>query len=357
VTRLILVGGFLGAGKTTLLLKAARWLSGQGYRVGLVTNDQGEQLVDTSLAKDAAIPVTEVAGGCFCCRFPDLLNALHILEQNVKPDVVLAEPVGSCTDLAATVLRPLSRYYGEHYTLAPLTVLVGADRDSGHFSSRVDYLYAKQLAEAEYILLNKTDLLDAEEITARVESLRLHNLNAQVMAISARQGSGIEPWLKSMLSTSSRLGQNLDIDYQTYAEAEAELGWLNSRGLLRAQSPFSPEAWMSRTLLSLNTLFAREQTAIAHMKMHLHTAQGVFKASVTATEGALSWDSRVPDVLTEEAQFLFNVRAAASPQILEEAVRSTLDEAGSDWQLHCDITHFECFRPAPPQPTYRITLE
>lgn len=98
-TRIAIVGGFLGAGKTTLILATARRLVERGYRVGLVTNDQGEDLVDTALAADATIPVAEVAGGCFCCRFPDLLAGLQRLQEVAEPDVILAEPVGSCTDL------------------------------------------------------------------------------------------------------------------------------------------------------------------------------------------------------------------------------------------------------------------
>ena len=58
-----------GSGKTTLLLQAAKTLINRGYRVGLITNDQGQNLVDTQLASQNEIPVTEVAGGCFCCRF------------------------------------------------------------------------------------------------------------------------------------------------------------------------------------------------------------------------------------------------------------------------------------------------
>ena len=88
--RLILVGGFLGAGKTTLLLQAAKRLAARGLRVGLVTNDQGSDLVDTSLAARQHIPVSEVAGGCFCCRFPDLMAGLERLHEVVQPDVVLA---------------------------------------------------------------------------------------------------------------------------------------------------------------------------------------------------------------------------------------------------------------------------
>jgi G3E family GTPase len=116
--RLVLVGGFLGAGKTTLLLRAAELLAARGLRVGLVMNDQAADLVDSALARAQAAPVVEVEGGCFCCRFPDLVAALRLLRQTVAPDIILAEPVGSCTDLMATVLRPLMAYHADEYELA-----------------------------------------------------------------------------------------------------------------------------------------------------------------------------------------------------------------------------------------------
>ena len=67
--------GMLGAGKTTLIVESAKRLIRDGRRVGVITNDQGTGLIDTSLAEVARIPVGEVAGGCFCCRFSDFLDA------------------------------------------------------------------------------------------------------------------------------------------------------------------------------------------------------------------------------------------------------------------------------------------
>ena len=54
-TRLILVGGFLGAGKTTLLWETAVRLMNKGLRVGLITNDQAPELVDSELLKLVAV--------------------------------------------------------------------------------------------------------------------------------------------------------------------------------------------------------------------------------------------------------------------------------------------------------------
>src|SRR5262245_58358771 len=100
----ILVGGFLGAGKSTLLLAAANQLTSQGKRVGLITNDQAPNLVDSATFIDHNLPVREVSGGCFCCRFDDLIGAMDRLVDEQHPDVLLGEPVGSCTDLSATVM-------------------------------------------------------------------------------------------------------------------------------------------------------------------------------------------------------------------------------------------------------------
>lgn len=113
------LSGFLGAGKTTTLVAVAKHLQSQGRRVAVITNDQGTELVDTQLARSAIAEAGEVTGGCFCCRFEDLLTVAQRLVDGHQVDTLLAEAVGSCTDLQATVIRPLSAHYGEHFTPAP----------------------------------------------------------------------------------------------------------------------------------------------------------------------------------------------------------------------------------------------
>jgi G3E family GTPase len=208
----ILAGGFLGAGKTTLLLAAARRLAAAGRRVGLITNDQGSDLVDTALAVQRRVPVVEVTGGCFCCRFPDLLLALEQLQRQVQPEVILAEPVGSCTDLMATVVLPIVRYYGDRFSVAPLTVLADAGRKAERFSPRVDYLYRQQLAEAEIIGLNKLDLLSADAQQEAVAALAAAYPAARVLPLAAGTGRGVDEWLAAVLAGESRLARVLEID-------------------------------------------------------------------------------------------------------------------------------------------------
>src|SRR5436190_23693092 len=84
--RYIMIGGFLGAGKTTAVAKLARHLTDQGLRVGLITNDQGRNLVDTAMLRAKGFATEEIPGGCFCCRFNSLVEASKNLTEKTRPD-------------------------------------------------------------------------------------------------------------------------------------------------------------------------------------------------------------------------------------------------------------------------------
>src|SRR6478672_9558806 len=120
----IMVGGFLGAGKTTAILRLAERMRSQGKRIGLITNDQSIGLVDSQMLSAHQFAVQEITGGCFCCRFNSLVEAASRLAVDEQPDVFIAEPVGSCTDLKATVDYPLRRMYFGEFSVAPFSVLV-----------------------------------------------------------------------------------------------------------------------------------------------------------------------------------------------------------------------------------------
>jgi Ni2+-binding GTPase involved in maturation of urease and hydrogenase len=353
MTRLILVGGFLGAGKTTLLLQGAKHLKAQGYRVGLITNDQGEDLVDTALLEEQGFGVSEVAGGCFCCRFPDLVTSLEKLKEITQPDIILAEPVGSCTDLTATVVRPLSRYYSE-LQLAPLSIVFDPLRDISQFNSQVHYLFEQQLSEAQIILVNKADVLANEQKREALEFLFTRYPRAKSISLSALTGEGLETWLNIVLGTVSSDMNVLDIDYQRYAEAEAALGWLNAKGIIANDAPFSPRAYLENFFGVLAKNLEGSQAAIAHIKMHLNSNGHFYKASLTQSNSKPTWDSLPRDVSTERLEFVLNARVNASQQMLEQAVIYALESAKPSPSSRFYFTDFECFQPAPPKPTYRL---
>src|SRR5262249_40486637 len=160
-----------------------------------------------------------------------LVDAAERLDMASSPDVFIAEPVGSCTDLVATVSYPLRRIYGESYSIAPLSVLVDPGRaervlwlaGGGNFFGKVRYIYRKQLEEADLIVIAKSDLLDE----ARRERLRTRLgeefPNAQVLAVSVRQGTGVEAWFSAIADAEQEDRSGMEVDYEIYAEGEALL--------------------------------------------------------------------------------------------------------------------------------------
>src|SRR5437899_2933783 len=196
LARYIMIGGFLGAGKTTAVGRLARQLSDQGCRVGLITNDQGRNLVDTALLRSQGFATEEIPGGCFCCRFNSLVEAAERLTARTRPEIFIAEPVGSCTDLAATVTYPLRRLYQDNFTVAPISVLVDPIRaqrvfglqKGGNFSAKVIYIYRKQIEEADIVVISKSDLMDDEQLKALRQAILKEFPGKEIVAVSARSG-------------------------------------------------------------------------------------------------------------------------------------------------------------------------
>jgi G3E family GTPase len=353
-TRLVLVGGFLGAGKTTLLINAAKTLVAMGHRVGIVTNDQADDLVDTALARQCDIPVTEVAGGCFCCRFPDLLVSIERLQEMVDPDIVLAEAVGSCTDLVSTVLRPLHAYYPDRYLLAPLTVLSDPFRDSDSFPTEVGYIHERQLSEANLIAISKKDLLNTATTQRRLIELQRRYPAAHVLALSGRTGEGLPQWLDICVRQSASIDSVLDMDYETYARGEACLGWLNAKGRLSAPVPFSSTEWVTGILHAIQDECRAQNAPIAHVKIHVVAGEQALKASLIQLEGPVSWDLGPSNKTTTAAAFVLNARVNAAPEVLETLVRRALAQTGAGLEVRLELTDLSCFSPAPPRPIHRL---
>jgi G3E family GTPase len=357
MTRLILVGGFLGAGKTTLLSQSAQILTDRGYRVGVITNDQGQNLVDTAVIHQQGVTVSEIAGGCFCCRFTDFQEAIQELEDSAQPDIILAEPVGSCTDLMATVIRPFLKYYGDELIVAPLTILLDPTRELDPSFSDIAYLYEKQISEADIIAISKCDLLDKDRLTSEQETISRNYPTSTMITLSAQAGDGLEEWLDICLSQSTAGNHVINVDYDIYAKAEADLGWLNGRGVISSEVAFNPQFMLESILNQINTTCQSKNVVIAHVKAYFKHDDYELKASLIQTGGNILWD-KLPDTTSVmSVEFIINARVTTTPEALEDIVLTAFQTVASSNQATIDIYTLECFSPLPPEPVYHIALE
>ncbi len=364
--RYVMLGGFLGAGKTTAMVNFARLLSERGLRVGAITNDQSVGLVDTQVLQAGGHQTEEISGGCFCCKFNSLLDAAQRLTIENQPDVLLAEPVGSCTDLRATVSEPLRQIYGDRVVVAPLSVVVDPIRAARvlglraekQFSPKVVYIYERQLEEADLIVINKIDLLEPDERAALREALLSRWPQKQVLEVGLRSGIGTEAWLEHVLNQEMPSRPSMIVDYDEYAEGEALLGWVNLAGKLKGRE-FDGNQWLQSAAARLQAQLQQAvvDCEIAHLKMTLQPQPGndlgVVNLVRRNAQPELSYQ------LTEElecGELTLNLRAEADPEWLSSVARDSIQQMADEYGLEWTLDQVQAFRPGRPVPIHRLSV-
>ena len=275
----------------------------------------------------------------------------------------LAEPVGSCTDLKATVSYPLRRMYGNHYRIAPLSVLIDPRRAmrllglaaGKSFSAKVHYIYGKQLEEAEILVINKCDLLDAGQRTALQSALQNRFPGRPILGISARNGQGIDEWLDRILATALGDAPTMEVDYDAYAEGEALLGWLNATATVAAPAAADGNALVERLGAAIQTALEAGGIEIAHLKMTLEPddfGNDLAVANLVQSGGPLELSFRLQESLSSGTLTL-NLRAEADPDLLRSVVLRLLNSP--EFLFTIAVANIEAFRPGRPVPTHRFT--
>ncbi|CAB1061250.1 hypothetical protein D1BOALGB6SA_6023 [Olavius sp. associated proteobacterium Delta 1] len=363
--KLIFSGGFLGSGKTTALAELAKRLIERGMRVGFITNDQSENLVDTIIVRqmltDLGVPVEEVVKGCFCCKFDELIDHVEkILVHN--PDVLMGEPVGSCTDFVAAVANPIKIQYRDAFRFAPFSIMVDPDRvrslilneTQTDFPADVAYLFGKQMEEADNIVLNKVDLLTEKESERLLAAIGDRYPGKKLLAVSAKEGTGMDEWFDDLIS--GRPGANTvlsQIDYDRYATAEAVLGWLNAAVKLQADQQFDAGRFMTSLATRLRDRFKTDKGEIGHLKFVFTSAGKSMWANLThlADEPAIGGE-KLDQLL--RGTLLINARVRLEPEDLESIVRESLDQVSKKMAVQSEINDLQCFSPAYPEPAHII---
>jgi Ni2+-binding GTPase involved in maturation of urease and hydrogenase len=362
--RLIALTGFLGAGKTSTLIALARALEARGERTAVVTNDQGVDLVDTQLVRSSIDAVAEVTGGCFCCRFDDLMAVINRLTEQHTVDTVIVEAVGSCTDLQATVVRPLRAYYGDQFQVAPLVTVLDPLRyrafrkatERGEPESDLSYLFGRQLAEADLLALNKIDLVSADERSHVLTEVAAANPEAVALGYSATTGEGVDALVTALDGAPTWTG-DLEVDYDRYAAAEAQLAWLNRNFEVSAiGSGFLPLAWGQAVLSHLSTAVAELGAEIGHAKIGLEAPEGLTKLSVVASAAEPTVDLAVEEPVGA-ATASVNARVAVEPAVLDAAVIAAV--AAADELVGATSTGADSlsFKPGYPTPVHRLRAD
>ena len=182
-TPVTVLTGYLGAGKTTLLNRILT--EDHGKRYAVIVNEFGEIGIDNDLVVGADEDVFEMNNGCVCCTVRgDLIRVVSGLMKRQRPgkpafDAIIVETTGLADPGPVAQTFFVDDEVREKTRLDSVTALA----DALHIMARLDDSREarEQIAFADRIILNKTDLVDEAQLVAIEARLRALNPIAPVM--------------------------------------------------------------------------------------------------------------------------------------------------------------------------------
>ena len=191
------VTGFLGAGKTTLIRHMLQ--NAQGKRIALIINEFGDLGVDGDILKGCGIEtcteddIVELSNGCICCTVADdfIPTMEQLLARDPQPDHIVIETSGLAlpqplirafnwpdistkvtVDGVITVVDGRAVHDGQFaHNVAAVDAQRAQDENLDH-ETPLSELFEDQIAAADMIVVNKSDLLETAEIDALLDRLK-----------------------------------------------------------------------------------------------------------------------------------------------------------------------------------------
>jgi len=221
---IVLLSGFLGTGKTTLLLNILEQAQNKGLQPAILLNEIGEVHVEGERI-NKSIPTAELLGGCICCTSKgDLTGELHQLVVDYSPDFIIVESTGVAHPFETIeAITELSLY--SPIRLCEVITIVDSKQFLLAYSGRkneTSRLMREQIACASKLILNKMDLLDAEQKMILDHYIRDWNKVARLDKVTRAQLTDWS-WLDSLIDESYEKPKHLDSNMAAH-ECEHEHG-------------------------------------------------------------------------------------------------------------------------------------
>lgn len=327
--KLLIVGGFLGSGKTTAINHAVLLLASKGVKVGVITNDQSEYTGNKNVVRANYSPTEIVINGSFSSNLDSLSDKIVSLHQEAQPDYIFAESVGSCTDLVATVLKPLMIFNDNIFDSLTLSVIVDARMllsylkgDKLLFGDEVLYIFEKQIEEADLLILNKIDLLDDEDFPVLKKLADKFLIDKSIIAQNSFNPQNIENWLDTLKSLPQRKRTSLEIDYASYSKGETALTWLDEEITF---SSFNNEAgeYAYKFLDNIMMDVIQKQLPIGHVLFRLIDGEQTHEFSFTAFDSK-NLKKNFSPISSNKVILKMNARVETDFEVLNAIVQNNI---------------------------------
>jgi hypothetical protein len=171
-------------------------------------------------------------------------------------------------------------------------------------------------------------------------------------SLSAKTEEGVGAWLSEVVGGGIEAGSRLleDVDYATYAAAEAVLGWLNWRMVVKLDVALSPPALAGPLFDGIKEALTRQKVAILHLKMTDRCESGFLEAGVCRNSDQPEVTGDLSASPAKEHEITLNLRARANPEQLTMAVAEACERLPGQVRF----TRQDCFQPSAPRPEHRF---
>jgi G3E family GTPase len=173
--------GFLGAGKTTLLKNLLE--QPHGFKFGVIINEVGDISLDDRFVQLEEGELVQLANGCVCCTVRlDLAKAIHRMAESASFDAIIIETTGLADP--APIIQTFQNI-PELRRLAQLDSFVTV-ADAEHLASQLanEEVARNQIALADFVLLNKIDLVPLRQIDGLIAEIQKHNPFCEILQSS-----------------------------------------------------------------------------------------------------------------------------------------------------------------------------
>ena len=355
-TRFVILGGYLGAGKTTLATSIARELRDrQDMSVAIITNDQGNVLVDTEFVRNAGFDVKDVLGGCFCSNLNEFIKNARSLVQMERPDIIIAEPIGTSTNILNSVVVPLRTLHPDEFELAPLLVVLDGTRVSELLAKSQSFglgggklIPVHQVHEAEYVLISKADRMTDQQIEEATRLVKIEVPEAIVIAYSSKSGTNLDKIVDIILSEKISTKVVAKADNRLFATEKSSLGWYNATAILRTTDPVDLYVLTKSLLSKVSAQFGSE--AIAHVKVLVESKGAAVKMSLVM-DSVQTDGIRGGRYLTTDGRLILKARISASPQEMKDSFPGIITSAAEEMGIRVEKFSETCFSPKPETPS------
>ncbi|CAB3652181.1 P-loop guanosine triphosphatase YjiA [Paraburkholderia sediminicola] len=185
--------GFLGAGKTTLLNYILR--EKHGRKIAVIENEFGEIGIDGGLVLESTEEIYEMTNGCVCCVGAvreDLVRIVRMLvERPDRLDHIIVETSGLADPYPVAQTFFLDDPIAKQVTLDAVVTMVDAKHIAAHLDDLVldgaDNQAVDQIVCADRIVINKVDLVTADDIASLTQRIRGLNATAEIVESSYAQ--------------------------------------------------------------------------------------------------------------------------------------------------------------------------